>query len=121
MKNLTLIALLFGAASAFASGLESSFSKAQASGQDSISSKTSYAFAWGASMNVGYLLTDGKTNAQLPDGSLAYPIARPVMGAKLLMEIQPAESEALADWNDASVGVGLDFLNLGISSRLIRL
>ena len=113
MKNLTLIALLFGAASAFASGLESSFSQAQASGQDSISSKTPYAFAWGASMNVGYLLTDGKTNAQLPDGSLAYPIARPVMGAKLLMEIQPAESEALADWNDASVGVGLDFLNLG--------
>jgi len=101
MKKTTLIASLFC--------LVSLFAKAEGN---------KVYFSWSASANAGYIMHDGKVDAKLggEEGSLAYPLARPVLGAKLAMEMRPTKGrafDALSDWNDASAGVALDYLNLG--------
>lgn len=73
--------------------------------------------AYEASMNLGYIMPDGKVDAKITGTNTpAYPLSRPVMGAKLAMRIRPRKGrayDALSDWNDAACGVALDYLNLG--------
>lgn len=78
------------------------------------SDSTSVRLSFHASGVAGYIMHDGKVDAKLPDGQPAYPLARPVSGAKLAMEMRPSKHiQGLSDWNDASVGVALDYLNMG--------
>jgi len=114
MKKTLLTALILSSCSLAASAAGTAVS-------DSTRSKTPYRkvyCSWSASVNAGYIMKDGKVDARLSNEelSLAYPLSRPVLGGKLAMEMRPTSGrafDALADWNDASVGVGLDFLNLG--------
>ena len=65
-----------------------------------------YVLNYTGSLNAGYIMPDGKVDA--------YPIKRPVLGGKLAMEIRPVDTmQGLREWNNASVGVAVDYLNLG--------
>lgn len=80
---------------------------------------TRVALSYQASFTAGYTMHDGKVDAQLKDNAgnncgPAYPLSHPAMGAKVALEMRPLRfNQGLSDWNDASVGVALDYLNMG--------
>lgn len=83
------------------------------------SDSTFVSLSYQASGVGGYIMQDGKVDAKLTDNQgnnlgAAYPLSRPVLGAKVALEMRPAKyNEGLSAWNDASVGVALDYLNMG--------
>ena len=65
-----------------------------------------YTLSYSAGFNAGYIMPDGKVDV--------YPKDRPVLGGKIGIEIRPTRPpQGLRDWNNASVGVAVDYLNLG--------
>ena len=52
--------------------------------------------------------------AMLPDGKVDQWIQRPVLGGSFAVEFLPTGRwKCLQEWNNASIGVGLSYLNLG--------
>jgi hypothetical protein len=55
----------------------------------------------------------------MPDGKVDQWIERPTLGAQFAVEFLPAGKwQCLQQWNNASIGVGLSYLNIGNDAKL---
>lgn len=62
---------------------------------------------------LAYKLT-GSAGAMMPDGKVDQFIQRPVLGGSFAVEFLPTGRwKCLQQWNNASIGVGVSYLNLG--------
>ena len=70
------------------------------------------------SIVIAYHLS-GAGGVMMPDGKVDPFIQRPVLGASFGVEFQPTGKwHCLQQWNNASVGVGLTYYNLGNEAKL---
>ena len=55
----------------------------------------------------------------MPDGKVDQWIERPTLGAQFAVEFLPTGKwQCLQQWNNASIGVGLSYLNIGNDAKL---
>lgn len=67
---------------------------------------------------LGYRLSGGGA-MMMPDGKVDPFIQRPVLGGSFTVEFLPTGRwKSLQQWNNASIGVGLRYLNLGNEAKL---
>jgi len=63
--------------------------------------------------DLAYKLT-GSAGAMMPDGKVDQFVQRPVLGGSFAVEFLPTGRwKCLQQWNNASIGVGVSYLNLG--------
>ena len=68
--------------------------------------------------DLAYRLT-GAAAMMMPDGKVDQFIKRPILGASFAVEFLPTGRwHCLQQWNNASIGVGLSYLNLGNDAKL---
>ena len=114
MRKSIYIAILL---TALAGGMQAAESVASAAQTESMA-KTDSAGRKKAVPPMAYQLS-GMAGMMMPDGKVDEFIQRPVLGGSFGVEFLPTGKwHCLQQWNNASVGIGLSYLNLGNESKL---